>query len=74
MAGLEHRVDTRSSAIDQAIARYESEEVTLFDAAQIAGLPLPEFYEEVVKRGIPLHYNAADYEQDVQTLEKLRHI
>lgn len=54
-----------------AVGLYASDEVTLGQAAEIAGLSQTEFLRELGRRGICVHYDVEEFEQDLQTLQKL---
>ena len=47
------------------------DKVTLGQAAAIAGISQPGFLQELGKRTIPIHYGAAELEQDIGTVRKL---
>jgi predicted HTH domain antitoxin len=58
-----------SARLEQAIALWDAEEISLKMAANMAGLCLEEFMEEVVRRGLPLlHYSSAEAYQDAKGL------
>ncbi len=51
---------------------YAAEDLTLGQAAQIAGINQTQFLHELGRRGICIHYDVAELEEDLKTLEKLR--
>jgi predicted HTH domain antitoxin len=51
-----------------AIALFQQERITLSRASKIAGIDLMEFQKLIADRGICVHYDVEDFEQDVQHL------
>lgn len=58
--------------LEMAAGLYASEEVTLGQAAAIAGLTQTRFLQELGRRGICIHYGVEEFEQDLRTLKTLR--
>ncbi|HEY1663964.1 MAG TPA: UPF0175 family protein [Verrucomicrobiae bacterium] len=58
--------------LEAAVGLYAAEDVTLGQAAQIAGVSQTQFLQELGRHGICVHYDLAELEEDLQTLEKLR--
>ncbi len=54
-----------------AIGAFVAEEVTLGQAAQIAGVSQTELMHELSRRHIPLHYGQEDFAEDLRTLAQL---
>lgn len=54
-----------------AVALFEKEKLTLGQAARLAGLAQYEFQHLLASQRVPVHYDVADFEQDVATLETL---
>lgn len=57
--------------LEAAIGLYASRDVTLGQAAAIAQISQSEFLHALGQRGVCVHYDVADFEQDLLTLEKL---
>ena len=57
--------------LEAGIGLYTSGEVTLGQAAQIAGVSQTQFLHELGKRGISVNYSVEDLEQDLKTIETL---
>lgn len=57
--------------LEAAIGLYASEEATLGQAAEIAGVSQSELLHELGRRRICVHYDATDLDQDLRTLERL---
>ena len=51
-----------------AIALFQQELVTLGTASQIAGMHQMEFQQLIGSRGICIHYDIEDFEEDLQNL------
>ncbi|MBW4470468.1 MAG: UPF0175 family protein [Stenomitos rutilans HA7619-LM2] len=51
-----------------AIALFQQERITLSRASKIAGMDLMAFQTLIADRGICVHYDVEDFEQDVQHL------
>jgi len=51
-----------------AIALFQQERITLSRASKIAGMHLMDFQKLIAERGICVHYDVEDFEQDVQHL------
>lgn len=51
-----------------AITLFQQERVTLGTASQIAGMHQMEFQQLIGSRGICIHYDVAEFEEDLQNL------
>ncbi|MBE9063332.1 UPF0175 family protein [cf. Phormidesmis sp. LEGE 11477] len=51
-----------------AFALFQQERVSLSRASKIAGIELMDFQKLLAERGICVHYDVEDFEQDVQRL------
>ena len=51
-----------------AIALFQQEPITLSRASKIAGMEVVDFQKFLADRGICVHYDVEDFEQDVQHL------
>ncbi|MBE9060194.1 UPF0175 family protein [cf. Phormidesmis sp. LEGE 11477] len=51
-----------------AFALFQQERVSLSRASKIAGVELMDFQKLLAERGICVHYDVEDFEQDVQRL------
>jgi len=54
-----------------AIGLFVSEDATLGQAAEVAGLTQAEFLRELGKRRIPIHYGSEELMADLQVVETL---
>ncbi len=55
--------------LEVALALFQTEALTLAQAATVAGLHRMQFQEELAKREIPLHYGIDELKEDVKTLK-----
>ena len=53
-----------------ATALFQQERITLGSASQLAGLPQIEFQRLIASRGICIHYDIEDLEQDLTSLHQ----
>ena len=51
-----------------AFALFQQERISLSRASKIAGVELIDFQKMLADRGICVHYDVEDFEQDVQSL------
>jgi predicted HTH domain antitoxin len=70
-APLDERLSPSDAALHLAIGLFVSEEVTLGQAAKIAGLAQADFLRELGRRQIPLHYGDAELDEDLAVVEAL---
>jgi len=57
--------------LEMAVGLYASEDVTLGQAADIAGISQTVFLRELGRRGVCIHYGVEDLEQDLKSLDAL---
>ncbi len=70
-ANLEARLSSQSAALHLAIGLFVSDESTLGQAAQVAGLSQADFLKELGQRRIPIHYGSEELAADLQAVESL---
>jgi predicted HTH domain antitoxin len=58
-------------ALHLAIGLFVSDESTLGQAAEVAGLSQADFLRELGQRRIPIHYGREELAADLQTVEVL---
>ncbi len=51
-----------------AVSLFQQERITLGTASQLAGIPQLAFQRLIANRGICIHYEVADLEQDLRSL------
>lgn len=54
--------------IELAIALFQQQRITLGSASELAGLNQIEFQQLIAHRGISIHYDVKDFEQDLASL------
>ncbi len=57
--------------LEQALAEYRRDAVTLSKAAEVAGLPLWDFVALMETEDLNLHYGVGDFESDLHTIQSL---
>lgn len=61
----------REALLESACRMFETGRLSLFLAAQLAGLPQPEFEDILLEKGIPIYpYSEDDLRDDLQTLKQ----
>lgn len=55
-----------------AIVLFQREKLTLGQASRLAGINQWQFQQLLASRGIPIHYDVAEFEADLRTLADLR--
>jgi predicted HTH domain antitoxin len=68
---IEARLSPESTALHLAIGLFVSEEATLGQAAEVAGLSQAKFLRELGKRRIPIHYGSEELSEDLRAVESL---
>jgi predicted HTH domain antitoxin len=54
-----------------AVYLFEKEKLTLGQAGRLAGMPLLQFQRFLAGRGITVHYDVAEFEEDLETLKNI---
>jgi predicted HTH domain antitoxin len=57
--------------LEIALTLFAQERMTLGQAAKLADLPQLDFQKVLAARKIPVHYDVAEFEEDLKTLERL---
>jgi len=68
---LEARLSPQSTALHLAIGLFVSDESTLGQAAQVAGLSQADFLRELGQRRIPIHYGCEELADDLLAVDAL---
>jgi len=55
-----------------AVARFQRDKLTLGQASRLAAMNQWQFQQLLASRDIPLHYDVAEFEADLQTLAEMR--
>ncbi len=54
-----------------ALALFQKEKLTLEQASHLANMPQLQFQQLLASRQIPIHYDVAEFEADLETLRAL---
>jgi predicted HTH domain antitoxin len=65
------RLSEREFKTEVAVMLFEKEKLTLGQASRLAAMNHLEFQHLLASRQIPVHYDVADFEQDLKTLGEL---
>jgi len=57
-----------------AVALFQKEKLTLAQASQLAGMSHLQFQHLLASRNIPIHYDVAEFEADLNTLRELKRL
>lgn len=68
---LERRITTADAKLHLAIGLFAGDEVTLGQAAAIAGISQPAFLQELGKRRITVHYGEDEFDEDLATVRRI---
>jgi len=68
---IEKHFSPQAMALHLAIGLFVSEEATLGQAAEVAGLSQADFLRELGKRRIPIHYGVEELADDLRAVEAL---
>jgi predicted HTH domain antitoxin len=66
---IETKLSPKDAALHLAIGMFVTEEATLGQAAEIAGLTQAAFLKELGRRRIPIHYGPQELAEDLRTAE-----
>jgi predicted HTH domain antitoxin len=66
---FETGLSPQSAGLHLAIGLFVSEEATLGQAAEVAGLPQAEFMRELGRRRISLHYGQPELMEDLRVVD-----
>jgi len=74
---MEQTFQPARAKLHLAVDAFVAEEVTLGQAADIAGISQTEMMRELSQKRIPLHYDQEEFAEDLQTIaalqQKLKH-
>lgn len=66
------RMSEKELARTLAVALFAKERLSLGQASRLAGMSQWEFRGLLANEGIPLHYDVAEFERDLATLQEMR--
>ncbi len=62
----------QAELVKRSVRLYTEEKVSMWKAAQLAGISFYEMMTEIKRHGVPLQYGVEDFEADIKTLRKLK--
>jgi len=65
------RLTPQELRVELAVHLFEQDKLSLGKARQLADMTIWQFMQLLGSRGIPIHYDSAEYEQDLATLKRL---
>ena len=68
---IESRLTGTEAKLHLAIGLFAGDEVTLGQAAAIAGISQPAFLQELGKRKIAVHYGTEELDEDIAVVGKM---
>jgi predicted HTH domain antitoxin len=71
LKSIEASLSPKSAALRLAIGLYVTDEATLGQTAEAAGISQGEFLQELGQRRIPLHYGAEELAEDLSVIESI---
>ncbi len=66
------RLSASELKVEIAVMLFQKEKLSLGQASRLADLGYLEFQHLLASRSISIHYDVADFEQDLETLSQLR--
>lgn len=66
------RMTEEEMMLELAVLLFQKGKISLGQAAELAGMSYLQFQMLLASRRIPIHYDVADFEQDMRTLQELR--
>lgn len=57
--------------LEIAIMLFQQDKISLGKARSLAGMSLLDFQREIASRGICIHYDVDEFEEDIQTLRSM---
>jgi predicted HTH domain antitoxin len=66
------RLSASELKVEIAVMLFQKEKLSLGQASRLADLGYLEFQHVLASRGISIHYDVADFEQDLETLSQFR--
>jgi predicted HTH domain antitoxin len=71
LEAVEMKLSPRDAAFHLAVGLFVSDEATLGQASEIAGLAQAAFLKELGRRRIPIHYGQEELAEDLRVVEAL---
>jgi len=68
------RMSEAELKLEIAIMLFQEDKISIGKARNLAGMSLLEFQREIAQRGICIHYDVEEFEEDIKTLRGLGRI
>lgn len=68
------RMSEAELKLEIAIMLFQKDKISIGKARHLAGMNLLEFQREIARRGICIHYDVEEFEEDIKTLRGLGRI
>lgn len=68
------RMSAAELSLDVAVLLFQKEKLTLGQASRLAGMTQSQFQHILASRHIPIHYDVAEFEEDLRTLQELQRL
>ena len=65
------RMSEAQLKLEIAIMLFQQDRISIGRARRLAGINLLEFQREISERGICIHYDVEEFEEDVKTLQEM---
>lgn len=68
------RMSAAELSLEVAVLLFQKEKLTLGQASRLAGMTQSQFQHILASRHIPIHYDVAEFEEDLRTLQELQRL
>ncbi|NET26104.1 UPF0175 family protein [Okeania sp. SIO1I7] len=65
------RMSEAQLKLEIAIMLFQQDRISIGKARRLAGINLLEFQREISERGICIHYDVEEFEEDIKTLQEM---
>ncbi|GGA47865.1 MULTISPECIES: UPF0175 family protein [unclassified Okeania] len=65
------RMSEAQLKLEIAIMLFQQDKISIGKARRLAGINLLEFQREIAERGICIHYDVEEFEEDIKTLQEM---
>ncbi len=65
------RMSEAQLKLEIAIMLFQQDRISIGKARRLAGINLLEFQREISQRGICIHYDVEEFEEDIKTLQEM---
>jgi predicted HTH domain antitoxin len=68
------RMSAAELSLEVAVLLFQKEKLTLGQASRLAGMTQSQFQHVLASCHIPVHYDVAEFEEDLRTLQELHRL